>query len=68
MTRKKCDDTKQNKYVNGEAIEQIVFVFYSPPPSPRRGRGILVAPGFCPASRFLVGAKTTGQFFFEILT
>ena len=28
----------------------------------RRGRGILVAPGFCPASRFLVGAKTTGQF------
>ena len=24
----------------------------------RRGRGILVAPGFCPASRFLVGAKT----------
>ena len=31
MTRKKCDDTKQNKYVNGEAIEQIVFVFYPPP-------------------------------------
>ena len=36
----------------------------------RRGRGILVAPGFCPAcaSRFLVGAKnskTTGQFFFK---
>ena len=29
------------------------------------GKGILVAPGFCPASRFLVGAKTqtTGQFF-----
>ena len=24
----------------------------------RRGRGILVAPGFCPASHFLVGAKT----------
>ena len=36
----------------------------------RRGRGILVVPGFCPASRFLVGAKTqktTGQIFFEIL-
>ena len=31
----------------------------------RRGRGILVAPGFCPASRFLVGAKTTGQFFWN---
>ena len=30
----------------------------------RRGRGILVAPGFCPTSRFLVGAKTTGQCFF----
>ena len=32
----------------------------------RRGRGILVASGFCPASRFLVGAKTqktTGHFF-----
>ena len=31
----------------------------------RRGRGILVAPGFCPTSRFLVGAKTTGQCFFK---
>ena len=30
-----------------------------------RGRGILVAPGFCPASRFLVGAKTTGQIFLK---
>ena len=36
------------------------------------GRGILVAPGFCPAagvrhpaSRFLVGAKTTGHFFLK---
>ena len=35
----------------------------------RRGRGILVAPGFCPASsvlrpasRFLMGAKTTSKF------
>ena len=24
----------------------------------RRGRGILVTPGFCPASHFFVGAKT----------
>ena len=34
----------------------------------RRGKGILVAPGFCPASRSLVGAKPTGQFFFEFST
>ena len=36
----------------------------------RRGRGILVAPGFCPASLFLVGAKTEKLLvnFFEILT
>ena len=32
-----------------------VNTFLSPT---RRGRGILVAPGFCPATRFLVGAKT----------
>ena len=36
------------------------YCFLSPA---RRGRGILVAPGFRQASRFLVGAKTTGQFF-----
>ena len=40
-------------------------VFLSPA---RRGRGILVAPGFCPASGFLVGAKTQNlpvNFFFN---
>ena len=31
----------------------------------RRGRGILVVPGFRRAARSLVGAKTTGQFFFK---
>ena len=31
----------------------------------RRGRGILVAPGFCPVSRFLVGSKTQKQFFLK---
>ena len=39
----------------------LVNTFLSPA---RRGRGILVVQGFCPASRFLVGAKnlkTTGQ-------
>ena len=35
-----------------EVIFAILFV------PTRRGRGILVAPGFCPASGFLVGAKT----------
>ena len=31
----------------------------------RRGRGILVAPRFCPASRFLAGAKSTCQVFLK---
>ena len=41
-------------------------VFLSPA---RRERGILVAPGFCPASGFLVGAKTQNlpvNFFFNL--
>ena len=38
-------------------------VYFSFLPPARRGRGILVAPGFCPASLFPVGTKTTGQFF-----
>ena len=42
----------------------ILFAFCNFLSPARRGRGILVAPGFCPASRCLVGAKTTGQFFF----
>ena len=42
-------------------------VFLSPA---RRGRGILVAPGFCQASRFPVGTKTQKLLanFFLILT
>ena len=46
-------------------LQMLGLAFISPA---RRGRGILVAPGFCPASRFLKNSKTTGQFFFEILT
>ena len=40
--------------ISGCPLSNITGTFLSPA---RRGRGILVAPGFCPASRFLVGAK-----------
>ena len=50
----------------GEIRSRATFDVFSSPA--RRGRGILVAPEFCPAcgvwrpaSRFLVGAKTTCQ-------
>ena len=41
----------------------LFFVLFLSPA--RSGRGILVVPGFCPASRFLVGAKTIGQIFLK---
>ena len=43
------------------------FLNMNPLLSPaRREEGILVAPGFCPSSRFLVGAKTAGQFILKL--
>ena len=47
---------------NELCFTNLTLVLLSPA---HRGREILVASGFCPASRFLVGAKTTGQFFFK---
>ena len=54
-----CIEHLEKNVVCFPRVDPWLIHFYPPPV------GILVVPGFCPASRFLVGAKTTGQIFLK---